>query len=41
MISETGPGSRPAMAIDELAAALSGRTIQRVEKSFLKKLLGK
>ncbi|PKP82252.1 MAG: pilus assembly protein CpaE [Alphaproteobacteria bacterium HGW-Alphaproteobacteria-18] len=41
MISETGPTSKPAMAIDELAAALSGRMIQRAEKSFLKKLLGK
>ena len=41
MISETGPGTRPAQAIDQLAAALSGRTIQRTEKSFLKKLLGK
>lgn len=41
MVSETGPASKPAMAIDDLAAALSGRSIQRAEKSFLKKLLGK
>ena len=41
MLSETGPGSRPAMAVDELASLLSGRSIPKVEKSFLKKLLGK
>ncbi|MFN3312295.1 MAG: CpaE family protein [Hyphomonas sp.] len=41
MVSETGPTSKPAMAIDELASALSGRTVQKAKKSLLLKLLGK
>lgn len=41
MISETGAGSKPALAIDQLASTLSGRALQKVEKSFIKKLLGK
>ncbi len=41
MVSETGPASKPAMAIDELASALSGRSVQKAKKSLLLKLLGK
>lgn len=41
MISETGPGSKPAIAIDQLASTLSGRAVQKAEKSLLMKLLGK
>lgn len=41
MVSETGPTSKPAMAIDDLASALSGRSVQKAKKSLLLKLLGK
>lgn len=41
MISETSPTAKSSMAIDQLAAALTGKTLHHAEKSFLKKLLGK
>ena len=41
MISETDAASKSSQAIDHLACAMSGRTIEPVEKSFFKKLLGK
>lgn len=41
MISETSPTAKSSIAIDHLAAALTGKTVQQAEKSFLKKLLGK
>ncbi|MFN7054403.1 CpaE family protein [Hyphomonas sp.] len=41
MISETSPASKPAVAIDTLASALSGRMVQKAQKSILSKLLGK
>jgi len=41
MISETSPASRSAMSIDQLACALTGRTVQRAEKPFFMKILGK
>lgn len=41
MISETSPTAKSSVAVDQLAAALTGKTVQQAEKSFLKKLLGK
>ncbi|MAN46712.1 MAG: AAA family ATPase [Alphaproteobacteria bacterium] len=41
MISETDAASKSSQAIDHLACTMSGRTIEPVEKSFFKKLLGK
>ncbi len=41
MISETSPTAKSSMAVDQLACALTGRAVQRAEKSFIKKLLGK
>jgi pilus assembly protein CpaE len=41
MISETSPAAKASMAIDHLASALTGKAVQPVEKSFIKKLLGK
>lgn len=41
MISETEPQSKSALAIDHLAASLSGRETTQPQKSLLKKLLGK
>ncbi len=41
MISETSPGAKSSMAIDQLACMLTGRSVQQAEKSFIKKLLGK
>lgn len=41
MISETSPTAKSSVAIDHLAAALTGKTVRQAEKSFIKKLLGK
>ncbi len=41
MISETDPQAKPSMAIDHMASLLTGREVQQVSKSFLKKMLGK
>lgn len=41
MISETSPAAKSSIAIDQLAAALTGKTVHQAEKSFFKKLLGK
>ncbi|MFN4225393.1 MAG: CpaE family protein [Hyphomonas sp.] len=41
MISETSPAAKSSVAIDHLAAALTGKTVRQAEKSFIKKLLGK
>lgn len=41
MISETGPNSKPAMAIDQLACSLSGQAVKKAQKSLISKLLGK
>lgn len=41
MISETGPNSKPCIAIDHLASILTGRPVKRMEKPFLMKLLGR
>ena len=39
MISEAGPASKPAVAIDQLAGLLTGRPVRKQDKSFLAKLL--
>ncbi len=41
MISETDASSKSALAIDYLATAISGRSIQKQQKSLLQKMLGK
>lgn len=41
MISETDPQAKPSQAIDHMASLLTGREVQQVSKSFLKKMLGK
>ncbi len=41
MISETDPQAKPSLAIDHLASVLTGRDVNQVPKSLLKKLLGK
>ncbi|MEM5518791.1 AAA family ATPase [Henriciella sp. AS95] len=41
MISEADPQAKPSLAIDHLAAMLSGRETSQPQKSLLKKLLGK
>ncbi|MEL6567517.1 MAG: AAA family ATPase [Pseudomonadota bacterium] len=41
MISETDPASKPSLAIDHLASAISGQTVQQPTKSLLAKLMGK
>jgi pilus assembly protein CpaE len=41
MISETAPTSKSSMAVNQLASVLTGKMVQHVEKSFLKKLMGK
>ena len=41
MISETQSDAKPALAIDHLASALTGQSVDVPAKSFLQKLLGK
>jgi pilus assembly protein CpaE len=41
MISETDAASKSAMAIDSLATAISGRAVQKQQKTLFQKLLGK
>ena len=41
MISETDPQAKPSIAIDHMASLLTGREVEQVSKSFLKKMLGK
>ncbi len=41
MISETDAAAEPSVAIDNLAALLTGRQIVQEQKSFLKKIMGK
>ena len=41
MLSETDPESKPSLAIDHLASALTGRNVEARSKSLIQKLLGK